>query len=105
MSAHLRQQALRRYGIELTDADVDEIHAQCRAGRHLIRSFRGNRIDGPSDHHGVVVRGVRMCAVLKRGVVATVLGPDWLQHDDDTAIAAAFRRAMSSQQHTPHTGD
>ena len=103
MSTHLKDQARARYGVDLSDADVETITAQCRSGRGLLRTHERHP-NGPSEHHLVTVRGARMCAVRVNGRVVTILPRDWLDHDDDTALAAAFRRAMSNSQVT-HQGD
>ena len=97
MSAHLRQQARARYGLELTDGDVDEIHAQCRSGCSLLHVHERHP-DGPSEHHIARVRGVRLLVLYLRGRVVTALPRDQLP-PNETALAAAFRRAM---QNTPH---
>jgi hypothetical protein len=93
MNEHLKGQARARYGITITDADIASATAQCRSGRHLIRSCERDS-NGASEHHAVLVRGKKkMCAVVKDGRLATFLPPDWLPHDTETVMAFAFRRA------------
>jgi hypothetical protein len=93
MSRHVKDAALRRYGLTLDDNDVAGIQAQCRSGRRLLHVHERDN-HGPTEHHAVVVRGVAMCVACRAGTILTVLPRDRLPLDGETAIAAAFRRAM-----------
>jgi hypothetical protein len=97
MSAHLREAARGRYGIELTDADTESIAAQCRTGRYLLRVLERHP-SGRCEHHAVVVHGVRMPAVWRHSAVITLLPASWLRHDsEETALALAFKRALAQE--------
>jgi hypothetical protein len=93
MTIHIKAAARERYALELSDADIESIHEQCRGGRNLLRRYRDGR-GHATENHAVVVRGVRMPVVFKRGMALTVLPRVWLPHDNkETALAVAFRRA------------
>lgn len=44
-SDHARDRALERYGLALTDAELEDIYRQCQSGRSLI---------GRRTHHGAI---------------------------------------------------
>jgi hypothetical protein len=94
MMGHIRGQALDRYGIQLHCSDVFDIAVQCRSQRGL-HSVQVNHPKGRTEKHIVIIRGVRMLAVFRNGLVVTVMPREDLPLDGETAIAAAFRRAMA----------
>jgi hypothetical protein len=93
MSAHVKAAARERYALELTDEDIESMRAQCLGRRSLIRTFSDDGAGRPSEHHEVVVRGVKMLAIFKRGMISTVLPRGWLRNDDQTAMSVALRKA------------
>ena len=101
MSQHVKDAALHRYGVDLNDADIAAIDAQCRSGRHLLRRFERDNY-GPSEHHTVRVGRISLCVVVVRGRIMTVLPPHWLEPEGETAIGAAFRRAISNGKRNCH---
>jgi hypothetical protein len=93
MMGHIKGQALDRYGIQLHCSDVFDIAVQCRSQRGL-HSVQVNHPKGRTEKHIVIIRGVRLLAVFRNGLVVTVLPPDHFPLDDETAIGVAFRRAL-----------
>jgi hypothetical protein len=88
MTTHIKDAALKRYGVVLTDRDLDRMNEQCRTGRHLLRSF-----SNATEHHEVFVHGIQMVAVFRGGEVVTVFPRHWLRGSGPTALAVAFRKA------------